>query len=87
MIEKKTKIELLELKQKALLESISKEDFANWQSFAPTRALFIQFEIDQEELRENWSLGVYTENEQLRAQGQSFYILDLENKIREMKDA
>ena len=77
-------MELLEQKQNHLLETVSPSDFINWLSMAPTKALFLQLQLDQEELRELWSSGRFTEDEQLKAQGQSFYLLDLEAKIRGM---
>jgi len=46
--------------------------------------MFLQYQIDLEQLREDWSLFKYTPEEEKRAQGQAFYVLDLEDKIRGM---
>lgn len=77
-------IEKLESKQRSLLEKVSKDDHINWLSTPSTKAMFIQFDIDQQQLREMWSMGQYNETEGWKAQGQAQYIMDLEQKIKEM---
>ena len=84
MPEQMDQIEKLESKQRSLLEKVSKDDHINWLSMPSTKAMFIQFEIDQEQLRELWAAGQYGDVENLKAQGQAYYILDLEQKIKEM---
>ncbi len=51
-----------------------------------TKIMFLQFEIDAEELRDGWANGKYTGDQLQQAQGQAFYILELEHKIRGLKE-
>jgi hypothetical protein len=50
-----------------------------------TKAMFIQFQIDAEELRDNWATGMFSDDTGLKAQGQALYISTLEEEIRGMK--
>lgn len=85
MIKEQDRIERLEARQASLLERVSPADFENWLQMDATKASFVQFEIDSEDLREKWASGCFNEREELKAQGQALYLLLLEETIRRMK--
>lgn len=80
-----TKIESLENKLSELQEKISKDAFATWCGSYSTKALKVQLEIDEEELKDNWANFGYNDKEQeLRAQGQAQYIKGLKDMLKDI---
>jgi hypothetical protein len=77
-------ISKLESKQKDLLAGASKDDFSLWLSSPLTKAFLIQLEIDEYDLCQNWSLGRYSDESQIKAQGQAHYIAALREAIPTM---
>lgn len=78
--------EQLENKLVELVEQGSREDFVQWLHSTFTQALFVRLDLDQEELRDYWSLGHYTNDEQVKAQGQAEYIVGLIYDIKTIKE-
>jgi len=76
---------LLESKQTELLELASESDFVNWLSSPVTKAMFIQLEIDVENLKNNWADNAYIDEEESKAKGQAMYIKGLYELLREFK--
>ena len=76
-------LERLESQQTELIESYSYDDYLLWKSSPITKALLKQFEIDAEQLRESWAGLAWKEREdELRAQGQAFYLEGLEEVLK-----
>ena len=74
----------LESRQKELLAQVNRDDFVLWLSMPTTKALLVQFEIDQLNLCQNWALGRYPDDKQLKAQGQAEYLDELESVVRNL---
>lgn len=55
---------------------VTPEDYTTWLASAPTKALFLQLEIDLEDLKANWVRGEFaSDDKQTRARAQAEYIL------------
>lgn len=77
----------LESKIKEHLEKVNKDTYIQWLVHPCTKALLLQLELDQEEIKENWAHNRYTENDnEAQAKGQVAYILGLDVTIRSMKE-
>lgn len=68
-------------KQADLRSLVSKEDYINWLQLNETKMLFLQLDIDLEELKDNWAASIYEAGSEF-AQGQAAYIIELEEVIR-----
>lgn len=68
-------------KQADLRSLVSKEDYINWLQLNETKMLFLQLDIDLEELKDNWASMTYEAGSEF-AQGQAAYIIELEEVIR-----
>lgn len=77
----------LESKIAELLEKVNKDTYIQWLSHPCTKAVLIQLELDQEEIKDNWANNRYTEGDnEAQAKGQVAYILGLDVTIRSMKE-
>ena len=78
------RMEKIESKIQEKVTGQTHESFQQWLSHPFTKALLLQLELDGEELRNSWSLGQFSAEEQVRAQGQAFYILGLTSEIHSL---
>ena len=76
------KLDKLEAKQANLREAMTEEGFRDWLDLPYTKMLILQFEIDQEQLKESWK--AYSPDEHTGAIAQSFYIDGLKFQIEDM---
>lgn len=63
---------------------ITPEDHSSWLAHPCSKLLLTTLKLDFHNLTNSWSLGNFTDDEQLKAQGQAFYIMGLEDDIRHM---
>ena len=78
------KIDNLEHQLQEIRSKITIDTFEQWLRSKATKALILQLMVDEEDLKENWSHGTFNEEESLRAQGQSQYIIGLINIIPDL---
>ena len=67
-------LQKLEAAQKQVIDSIPAADWQLWKASGPTKALLLQFEIDLEDLKDNWSRGGFSDDKEIKAQAQAEYI-------------
>lgn len=68
-----------------ILETVDYEVYQQWRTSSCTKALLLMLERDNVDLRDQWTFGNYDHDSQLRASGQSFYIMNLIEDIHTMK--
>jgi len=63
------------------------DDIRQWLTHPLTKAVLTRLELDSEELRDQWVLGNFSNEEQHKAQGQAMYIIGLASDIRTIAQA
>ena len=64
--------------------TMTPEDHSSWLSHPCSKVLKWGLELDLLNLQECWALGNFDERENLKAEGQAFYILGLREDIQHM---
>jgi len=78
------KLDSLESQLQETRSKISRDAFGQWLRSKSTKALLLQLAIDSEDLKDNWSRGSFSEDESIKAQGQTQYIDGLQELIHEI---
>jgi hypothetical protein len=76
--------EQLQSKVQEILAGITPEDHSSWLAHPCSKLLETALKLDLHNLQMSWSLGHFDEAENLKAQGQAFYILGLQDDLRHM---
>ena len=78
------KSDKLQSKIREILESLTPEDHQLWMSHPCTQITLLSLELDKTNLEESWALGQFDDRENLKAQGQAFYIMGMDQDMRHM---
>jgi hypothetical protein len=78
------KLDSLESQLQETRSKISRDAFDQWLRSKSTKCLLLQLAIDSEDLKDNWSKGSFSEEESIKAQGQTQYIDGISELIYEI---